>query len=38
MAEAWHAFRFDARHGDDIANDLAGYAEALDLQKRGLEY
>ncbi|WP_282606953.1 RluA family pseudouridine synthase [Pelagibius sp. Alg239-R121] len=34
MAEAWNAFRFDVRHGDDVANDLATYADALDLEKR----
>ncbi len=34
MEEAWKAFRFDPRHGDNVANDLATYAEALDLEKR----
>ena len=34
MEEAWKAFRFDVRHGADVANDLATYAEALDLEKR----
>lgn len=34
MEQAWKAFRFDPRHGDSVANDLATYAEALDLEKR----
>ncbi len=34
MEAAWKAFRFDARHGDNVANELATYAEALDLEKR----
>ena len=34
MAAAWKAFGFDERHGENVANDLATYADALDLEKR----
>lgn len=34
MEEAWKVFRFDVRHGENVANDLATYADALDLEKR----
>ncbi|TQV83745.1 RluA family pseudouridine synthase [Denitrobaculum tricleocarpae] len=34
MQAAWKAFHFDIRHGENVANDLATYADALDLEKR----
>ena len=34
MQTAWKALHFDVRHGESVANDLATYADALDLEKR----